>query len=187
MIGYLCFVAFLGANLGALNYRQGGDESAPGGTQPARLLFRALPLGALATLITHDALLGALVSIAAFLGLLVLPHGNFQSMGAMPPNLKKFPVALMLRLGIPYNVVACFIGMSVIGAGRLALLVAPLMDPMMFAAAAFGWLHALAYLIGLRTAPWNHPMLKGPAEIGELLWGLGQGVVFALALAFYAA
>lgn len=201
----ILLAAALGAHYWSMAYRQRGDISAPGGTQPARVLFWLLPVAATTTpllWLSLPAALAALVGVAtgatAMLGLTLLPHGNFQSMGIMP-NRAKFPVGLMLRLGIPFTPTTCFIGLSVIGAGRIALLVAPaallpwLIDPLaypaalwLFWASAGGLLHGVAYLTGLRFAPWPHPMLRAKTEVGEYLWGLGQGGVVCGALALQA-
>lgn len=197
--------AGLGAHYWGMAYRQRGDISAPGGTQPARLWFWMVPVAVTVAPLLWLALppaLAALVAVAtaatALLGLVLLPHGNFQSMGLMA-NRAKFPVGLLLDLGIPFTVTTCFIGMSVLGAGRIALLVAPaalipwLLDPVLYPAAlwlfwasAGGVLHGVAYLIGRNTAPWPHPMMRGVTEVGEYLWGSGQGAIVCGAIALQA-
>jgi len=185
-----------------MQYRQRGDRSAPGGTQAARALFWLVPVWTASTALAWLSMtpllavvVGAATGVLAFLGLLLLPHGGLHSLGRYYQS-DKLDARILKSLGL-FTEPVCVLLLGVYGAGRLALLVAPVPltqgylmgvapDWWLFGICAFGVTHGIAYAIGDRRAPWDHPMLRGSTEVGEYLWGWGQGIAYGGGMALLA-
>lgn len=160
MLMHPIWMVAVAALIGAILYRIRGGWLPTGSTQLARAIW-AVPTGILVSVLVMTSganfwpqgiLSGVLGAVAAFLGLLIFGNKSWQNVST--------PAQWAMA--------------AFVGAGRLALILAPLAWGMgnwwLIAFAALGGLQAPLYWIG-----WRLPVLGGPVDAptawGELFYG----------------
>lgn len=176
----LCTIlwAALAALFLACAYRERGQGHSRLGTTGARVLFWAVPVGAVVYALPHPstpvgAWTAALTGAMAYLGLL-LPHGAGQNLTEAPGDYPaSWTASLPLSEKLGY--------LAAVGIARMALIALPLIPahPLALWLPLAGLGVPLAYLIGtkLPPLPWR---LTRPTEWGEFLTGAGSGLALAL-------
>ena len=163
--------------MGALCYRiRGGAKITPWlpwGTQSARM-FWCLPTAALVGYMTGSTIVGGVVLITSFLGLLI-PHGRQMDMGRSNGTESEDAMHLLS-----------------IGATRLQLILIPATPSVMVSAMGIGLiggvLHAFSYWLGWRLPvrdAWRRTkgaLVDFETAWAELAWGGFQWVLVGVAL-----
>ncbi|MBP2297942.1 hypothetical protein [Azospirillum picis] len=165
----------------ACAHRERGQDHSWIGTTGARVLFWAVPVGAIVFAIPappNPAGLwtAVLAGAAAYAGMAWLPHGVGQNLSETPadyPNSWTACVPLLEKLGY----------LAAVGIARKALIALPLTPdhPAALWLPLAGLSMPLAYLLGtkLPALPWR---LTRPTEWGELLTGAGFGAALGIVL-----
>ena len=179
MLSTILWVA-LAALFLACAFRERGQGHDWLGTTGARVLFWALPVGAVVFLLPYapnreGAWTAVLAGAMAYLGLL-LPHGAGQNLTEAPSDYPaSWTACLPLSEKLGY--------LASVGIARMALIALPLIPayPLALWLPLAGLAVPLAYLAGtkLPTLPWR---LTRPTEWGEFLTGASVGAALAFVL-----
>ncbi|MGF7177004.1 hypothetical protein [Azospirillum doebereinerae] len=165
----------------AAAYRERGQGHAWLGTTGARVVFWALPVGAMTFALAgppnlDGARVAVLTGALAYAGMAWLPHAagqNLTETAAAYPQSWTARISLSNKLGY----------LAAVGIARLALIALPLVPghPAALWLPLAGLVLPLAYLLGARlpALPWR---LTTATEWGEALSGLGIGAALAVTL-----
>lgn len=164
----------------AFAFRERGQGHDWLGTTAARVLFWAVPVGAVVFLLPYapnreGVWTAVLAGAMAYLGLL-LPHGAGQNLTEAPTD---YPTSWTACLPLPEKLGY----LAAVGIARMVLIALPLIPghPLALWLPLAGFAVPLAYLIGakLPALPWR---LTRPTEWGELLTGASVGAALSVVL-----